>query len=74
MAASAVSSAAALIVLDNLRGFGEVKEKVGDCFHGTEARSLGLRPEKGGVKREAWVAMAMGKNSRRFEKCLVVVL
>lgn len=75
VAASAASSAAAaLIVLDNLRGFAEGKEKLVDCFHGTEARSVGLRPEKGGVKREAWVAMAMGKSSRGFEKCWVVVL
>lgn len=58
--ASAVSSAAAaLIVLENLRGLGEEKEKVGDCFHGTETRSVGLRAEKEGLKREAWVAMAM---------------
>jgi len=72
-ASAAVSSpAAALTVFDNLRGFAEGKEKVGDCFHGTETRSVGLRAEKGGVKREAWVAMAMGKCSRRFESCCVV--
>lgn len=58
--ASVVSSAAAaLIVLENLRGFGLEKERLEFCFHGTEARSLALRPERGGVKREAWVAIAM---------------
>jgi len=53
------SVAAALIVRENLRGFEVEKERVEDCFHGAVARSLGLRPERGGVKREAWVAIAI---------------
>ena len=57
------SSAAALTVVlgkvVNLRGLGVVKDKVVDCFHGTGTRSLGLGPDRGGVKREAWVAMAI---------------
>lgn len=42
-------------VTEDLSGLGLVKDKVDDCFHGTVTRSL----EKGGVKREAWVAIAM---------------
>lgn len=53
------SSAMALIVVlgatEDLGSFGVVKESEDDDFHGTVTRS----PERVGVKREAWVAMAM---------------
>ena len=54
------SSAATRNVLEvvSLWGLG-VKDKVVDCFHGTVMRSVGFEAEMGGVKREAWVAMAM---------------
>lgn len=42
-----------------MSGLGVVKDKVGDCFHGTVTRSPDFEAERGGVKREAWVAMAM---------------
>lgn len=60
--ASAASPAAALIVrweTQNLSCLGLVKERVEDCFHGTVTRSPDFEAERGGVKREAWVAMAM---------------
>lgn len=44
---------------ENLSGLGVVKGMVGDCFHGTVTRSPDFEAERGGVKREAWVAMAM---------------
>lgn len=44
-----------LVVVMNLRGLGVVKVEVRDCFHGTVTRS----ERAVGVKRVAWVAMAM---------------
>lgn len=71
--ASAPSAAALMDILENLRVFKPVKAKEEDCFHGKATRS----PDFGaGVKREAWVAMAMvewsgrskdGKRSVRVE-------
>lgn len=53
------SSAMALMVVlggnEDLGSFGAVKESDDDDFHGAATRS----PERVGVKREAWVAMAM---------------
>lgn len=64
------SAAAALIVrcaTDNLSGLGLIKDKVGDCFHGTVTRSPDFEAERLGVKREAWVAMAMKRLEIRRE-------
>ena len=55
------SAAAALIVRDvNLIGLGPVKVSDDDCFHGAAMRSPDFAAERAvGVKREAWVAIAM---------------
>ena len=57
------SSAMALMVVvrgatEDLGSFWVVKESDEDDFHATATRS----PERVGVKREAWVAMAMGED------------
>lgn len=53
---SSADAAVLIVVLGeavvNLIGLSVMKDKVDGCFHG-----LGV--ERGGVKREAWVAMAM---------------
>lgn len=69
-----LSAAAALMVLDaaeNLSDLGVVKGErdVKDCFQGAATRSPEFEVDKVGVKREAWVAMAMKLVSVRCQ-CL----
>ncbi|MED6188368.1 hypothetical protein PIB30_085301 [Stylosanthes scabra] len=58
-AASTISSAAEALMVANLSwAFWVVKDTTGDCYHG---QSPALGAERGGVKREACVAIAIGE-------------